>query len=60
MCSTADRMSTDCVAGVCSHKKAYKWIESQQCARWYHCVCVGLTTKVVNVQFICAGCEKSM
>ena len=39
VCSTADRMSTDCVASVCSHKKAYKWIECQQCARWYHCVC---------------------
>ena len=54
-----ERATTKCMAGTCTHKKAYKWIECEQCAGWYHCVCAGMPTKAANVHFCCITCQKS-
>ena len=33
---------SSCQRGSCSHPRAYKWVQCQQCDAWWHIKCAGI------------------
>ena len=47
-----------CQSGKCGHPKARKWIGCDHCARWYHCLCAGISHKQApTITYKCLSCS---
>ena len=48
----------ECIDKRCCHPRAFKWVECEECLKWFHQICVGLKLKNDSaVNFVCKKCH---
>ena len=53
-----DASRSPCQTGDCGHPRARLWIACDQCQRWYHCLCAGVSLKKAkSAYYACSACS---
>ena len=56
--STDNHDEMSCIDKKCRHPRVLKWVECEECLKWFNEICVGL--KLTNdsaINFVCKKCH---